>query len=63
MTFQALVASMESSSYEDGCKNKVQFMKEERTRRDLNVLNLALLWERVSALVLERERAANDGIL
>lgn len=42
MTCQALVASMESSSYEDGCKNKIQFMKEERTGRDLNVLNLAL---------------------
>lgn len=63
MTIQALVASMESSSYEDGYKNKVQFMKKERRERDLSVLNLALLWERVSVLVIEREMAAKDGIL
>lgn len=63
MTIQALVASMESSSYEDGYKNKIQFMKKERRERDLSVLNLALLWERVSVLVIEREMAAKDGIL
>lgn len=63
MTIQALVASMESNSYEDGYKNKVQFMKKERRERDLSVLNLALLWERVSVLVIEREMAAKDGIL
>lgn len=63
MSIQALVASMESNSYEDGYKNKVQFMKKERRERDLSVLNLALLWERVSVLVIEREMAAKDGIL
>lgn len=63
MTIQALVASMESSSYEDGYKNKVLFMKKERRERDLSVLNLALLWERASVLVIEREMAAKDEIL